>query len=197
MARNDSRRTIPITKEEVDLFLETIVNADDRYSLRDEALFSVYAFTGLRRCEALLLTLGDVDVRWHTLFAARPKGGRSRLQPIPRRLSDVLNRYIALNFPGTHQPLWPLFPGRHPARALSAKQAWLRFDKWKRLAGIRKGLTIHSFRAGYATALYKATSDVWLVSRAVGHADIRTTEGYIEGDLSQIPAILESCFPLS
>lgn len=178
------------------VLLETITRSNDMHSLRDEALFSVYAFTGIRRSEALKLTIRDFDPKALTLFIAHPKGGRSRLQPIPLRLARVLRSHISKNISVRHKITPPLFSGIKSDNALSAKQAWIRFEKWKRLSGIRRNLTIHSFRAGYATMLYQKTGDALLVARAMGHTDIKTTERYISNDTSQLHTVLAKAFPL-
>jgi integrase/recombinase XerC len=94
MARPMSRRTIAIEREEIHAFLKTISSSGDMQSLRDEALFSVYAFTGIRRSEALGLTIGDFDPKTHTLFIANPKGGVCRHQPIPLKVVRVLEQHI-------------------------------------------------------------------------------------------------------
>ena len=175
----DSRHTVPICMTEIELLLETITISNDKHSLRDEALFSVYAFAGIRRSEALKLTVRDFDRKAMTLYIANPKGGRSRIQPIPMRLARVLDCHIAKNIMTDDcNPTHPLFYGSNPGSGLTAKQAWIRFDKWKKLSGIRRGLTIHSFRAGYATKLYQKTGDVLLIARAMGHADVKSTERY-------------------
>jgi len=196
MARTDSRRTVPISMGEIETLLETIPNFNDVHSLRDEALFSVYAFTGIRRSEALNLTTRDFDPKALTLFIANPKGGRSRLQPIPLRLVKVLSRHITENISGRRKTTLPLFSGIKSDNALSAKQAWIRFKKWKRLSGIRMNLTIHSFRAGYATMLYQATGDALMVARAIGHTDIKTTERYITNETSHLHTVLAKIFPI-
>ena len=67
-----------------------------------------------------------------------------------------------------------LFHGRHPERSLTTRQVRFRFNRWKALSGIREELTVHSFRAGFATHLYRATGDSLLVQHAIGHSDIRT-----------------------
>jgi site-specific recombinase XerC len=77
---------------------------------------------------------------------------------------------------------------------LSARQAQNRFDKWKTPAGIRKDLTIHSFRAGFANRLFRTTGNIHLVARAMGHSDIRSTELYIEKDISVIREAVEDAF---
>jgi site-specific recombinase XerD len=60
-ARVDSQLTAPITPEETRLLLAAIRRSGDPLRLRDEALFSIYALTGLRRTEALRLDVSDYD----------------------------------------------------------------------------------------------------------------------------------------
>jgi len=195
MARTGSRRTVPINRNEIEVLLKTIAQSNDVRSLRDEALFSVYAFTGIRRSEALRLTIGDFDSKGLTLFIAKPKGGRSRLQPIPHRLSQVLSIHITKNISVECRATRPIFSGQKFDNALSPKQVWVLFEKWKRLSGIRRNLTIHSFRAGYATMLYQKTGDTLLVTRAMGHSDKRTTERYIANDMFRLHSVLAQICP--
>ena len=75
------------------------------------------------------------------------------------------------------------------------RQAKERFDKWKELAGIRPQITILSFRAGFATELYRATQDLLLVSHALGHKYVRTTEKYITIAPVRIRRVMEAAFP--
>ena len=126
-------------------FLLTIRRSGDPLRLRDEALFSLYAMTGLRRAEALSLNFGDFDRQTGTL---RLRQGKE------------------------------LFPGWGAGRGLTARQAHGRFEKWKRVTGLRPQLTIHSFRVGFATALHEQTSDAMTIARILGHRDLRMTVRY-------------------
>jgi integrase/recombinase XerC len=72
-----------------------------------------------------------------------------------------------------------LFVGRIPGKGLTARQAQARFDVWKTIAKLPSHLTIHSFRAGFATAIHDRSGDLILVSRALGHKDIRPTLRYV------------------
>lgn len=195
LARVKSRTTIPIIMNEIVCLLDTIRKSDDPLGWRDEALFAVYAFTGIRRSEALALRIKDYDRVSLTLFLQRTKGGSNRMQPVPSQLADILDKYISRierNFKSGDYS--PMFFGRHSNRPLSARQAQVRFEKWKRLSGIRKGLTIHSFRAGLATLLYEAVRDILLVSRAMGHVDLRTTRRYIEDKMYGVRQAIEKTF---
>ena len=195
LSRAVSRRTIPITLEEINALLKTISDSNDPWAQRDEALFSIYAFTGIRCAEALALRIRDYDRSSGTLYLPKIKGGNCRLQPIPRRLSTILMGWIRIlrrNGPSDLSSF--LFRGGHAERPLTTRQVRLRFNRRKVQSGIREDLTVHSFRAGFATQLYQATGDLLLVHRAVGHSNVQTTLGYIGNHLFEIRKALEKGF---
>jgi len=123
------------------------------------------------------------------------KGGSDRLQPIPHRLSRILERWISILRRNDQADLSSLlFYGRHPERPLTTRQVRFRFNRWKVLSGIREDLTVHSFRAGFATQLYRATGDFLLVHHAIGHSCVRTTMRYIGNHLFEIRKAIEKGF---
>lgn len=190
LARAESFPTIPITSEETELLLTTIRQSGKANSKRDELLFATYAFTGIRRAEALRLKIGDFDASVKTLHLRKTKGGMSRIQPVPERLAVMLSRYGSEKNSGRF-----FFVGDDESSHLSLRQAQNRFDYWRESAGLRQQLTIHSFRAGYAGRLYRASGDIWLVARALGHKSVTTTSGYIKTDATDICKTIEIAFP--
>jgi integrase/recombinase XerC len=172
--------TIPILPEEIQRILKTIRTSEDSYKERDEALFATYAFTGLRRAEALSLRNADY-LRDKALLKVVTKGGGSRWVPVIKPLKAILDRHLDN---GGLPPKWFLFTGRCDTCALSCRQANNRFVKWRKVSGLPEYLTIHSFRAGFATELYRQTSDLLLTSKALGHCDIKSTCHYIGGILN-------------
>lgn len=194
LARTESQRTVPITTEEIASLLCKIRSSDDAQAGRDEALFATYAFTGIRRAEALALRANHYDKITRTLHLPRTKNGNKRRQPVPSCLAEILEGYLADSMQPGRSDTCPLFPGRDPEQPLSVRQAQVRFDKWKNLSGIRSRLTIHSFRAGFATSLYRTTRDSLLVSRALGHSKVQTTIGYIDEDMLTIRDATERTF---
>jgi integrase len=194
-ARASSMPTVPMTAEEVSRLLKTVRESNEPLALRDEALFATYAFTGIRRTEALALKVTDYDPVDLTIYIRQSKNGIKRVQPVPFCLARALNGLLKeLNSSGCDQAATPIFSGRPSGLPLSARQAQNRFDKWKTPAGIRKDLTIHSFRAGFANRLFRTTGNIHLVARAMGHSDIRSTELYIEKDISVIREAVEDAF---
>jgi integrase/recombinase XerC len=195
LAKTRSRPTTPITVKEINDLLNAIRASDDRHAERDEALFSVYAFTGIIRSEALSLTMRDYDAQAAALYLPKTKSGSRHVRSVLSPLADILKKRTRHSPYADDQP--NLLTGGNPDRALSARQAQARFVKWKDLAGIRKGLTIHSFRAGFATSLYEKTGDILLVSRAMGHSDIRTTRRYIRENNYRISQAVEMTFGIN
>ena len=190
----ESVPTQPMTLHEVQSFLRAIRHSNDPLRVRDEALFALYAFTGLRRAEALQLDEEDYNVLTRTLQVRNGKSGRPRTVHVIARLGLVLESLQRHNGPGREIVSGKLFPGRGAGESLTTRQAQSRFQHWKAIAGLRSTLTIHSFRVGFATALHRQSRDVVLVSRALGHGDLRPTLRYIQLSASELPHWMESTF---
>ena len=94
LAQATSPPTVPITAEEVNVLLATVRNTKGCRAARDEALFAIYAFAGLRRSEALSLRTVDYDRALRLLTLPHTKGGGCRVQPVPAILAELLDRYV-------------------------------------------------------------------------------------------------------
>lgn len=191
----ESATTVPFSIEEVNTILSCIRASADPLRLRDEALFATYAFAGLRRSEALHLNVFDYDPHRRVLHIRNGKGKRARTVPLVSRLDQLLTRFHAhrvKSFGAAER----LFPGRAPEAGLAPRQVQRRFEFWRARAGLRPILTIHSFRAGFATALHKRCRDVLLVSRALGHRDLRATLRYIDPHSLNVSRAMEATFAL-
>ncbi|MHB8929785.1 MAG: tyrosine-type recombinase/integrase [Melioribacteraceae bacterium] len=192
LVKSCSRFTTAITQKEITSLLNAISQSADTFSQRDRALFAVYAFTGIRKTEALALQISDYDRDLMLLRLPLVKRSSKKFQTIPSILSNILDDYLTSS--GNADSSFPLFPGNQSKTYLSSRQVSNRFDKWKAISGIRKNLTIHSFRTAYASQLYKKTKDPLLVSYALGHSSFETTKRYIYHDLSNFHSIINDTF---
>jgi integrase/recombinase XerD len=190
----ESVPTQPMTLHEVRSFLRAIRHSKESLRLRDEALFALYAFTGLRRAEALSLDMADYNAATRTLQVKNGKSGRPRVVHVISQLGLLLERLQKHGERGKEMENGKLFPGRTPGHSLTTRQAQSRFQHWKAIAGLRPALTIHSFRVGFATALHRQSRDVVLVSRALGHGDLRPTLRYIDLSAGELPDWMETTF---
>jgi site-specific recombinase XerD len=138
LAKAASQRTIPMAVEEINAILQVISNCDSPYAERDKALFATYAFTGIRCAEALALRIKDYDRSTLLLYLPVAKGTTGRVQPVPRRLSFILEKYIdILHRNGQADPNAFLFQGRCPKKPLTTRQIRFRFKRWKAISGIQ------------------------------------------------------------
>ncbi len=176
-----TQKTIAITKDDIDNLLSTIRSSASKNKLRDETLMTLYAFTGIRRAEALTLQFESYKMR-EQILSIRNKGGRRKFVPVIPILAKTLRLYIdeqAGLFSEKNSKQY-LFPGRTKDSHLSSRQANNIFNNWKKRAELPGNLTIHSFRSGFATILYRCSKDVLLVSKALHHLDVRSTVEYID-----------------
>ena len=137
----------------------------------------------------------DYDSISSSISLPREKDNRGKQKPVSIRLAEILEKHIfSLKKNGHLDMRKSRFNGRYPGKPLSPRQAQNRFNKWKKLSQIRCRLTIHSFRAGFATLLYQTTRDLLLVAQAMGHHNIQTTEHYIKRGTSAIREAIEKTF---
>ena len=79
---------------ELEALFSTIRASGAVHAKRDELLFTIYAFTGIRRSEALALKWSDYDSITKNLCIRISKGGRQRAQPVPMRLAKLMENQV-------------------------------------------------------------------------------------------------------
>jgi integrase len=93
-------------------FLQAIRKTKDAgRKTRDDLIFSLIVFYGLRVSELAGLKMGDLDLRGRQLRIAAAKGGLTRTEDIPTDIWRKLEAWLKKKDKGE----W-LFPGRLPGR---------------------------------------------------------------------------------
>jgi len=172
MSDNDARR-----------FLDALAEATTPTEQRDRVLFTVMLQAGLRVGSALALDAEDVDLERAELRIHTSKGDRPDVVLLRRELVDLLAGYID----GRTGALFTTDGGTR----LSLRQAQRRFAIWCDRAGI-SGYSCHSLRHTFATRLYRATGDVYLVQQALRHRSIVSTTVYARIDRGRLRAAIEA-----
>jgi integrase/recombinase XerD len=148
-------------------------------------LATLYA-TGLRSKELRLLKISDIDSQRMLLHIRNGKGQVSRdlvLSPVLLERLRVYRRW--------RKPKKWLFPSQerqeHP---MGGKSLRVLCANAGQRAGIQKPVHPHIFRHSYATHLLEAGADLRTIQVLLGHADIRTTAGYLRVSRRRLQAVV-------
>ena len=151
---------------------------------RDRVILEVLLGTGIRLGELVGLDVDDVDLDAKHL-RVKAKGNVEQVKFLKTDLRYLLRTYLLERQRRGSGPCPALFLSNRHGR-ISPRQVASRLEVWLGKAGIDKRLTPHGLRHTFATHLYGATRDLLVVQRALGHADVSTTQIYthlIDGQL--------------
>lgn len=124
------------------------------------------AYVGLRAAECAGLRWVDAT---DVVVVRRGKGGRSRGVAVPPALRADMTAWARQ---GPHVV--------YSARGAGYLAGSLGIRANNQLRAHDVGWTLHTFRHRYGTQLYRATRDLLLVQRMMGHSSPATTAGYVQ-----------------
>ena len=161
ISEQESRREY-LTVEE----LNTLANTPcERDVLKRAALFSV--LTGLRHCDIQKLRWKEISMN----------GNQAQLHFTQQKTKGV--EYM----PISQQALELCGEPREPEQLVFEDlpdPAWISkpLKRWIEAAGITKRITFHCFRHTYATLQLSSGTDIYTVSKMLGHTNVKTTQIY-------------------
>lgn len=137
---------------------------------------------GLRVGEVVALRPEHLDMTTCRLTVREGKGAKDRVVWISDDLRDLIGEWLVRR-PDSG---W-LFPTRHGTRVQTRYMREM-VKRTARKADVQEAdrVSPHTLRHTFATDLYRETSNLRLVQKALGHADISTTQIYthlVDGEL--------------
>src|SRR5207253_7561568 len=149
-------------------------------SLRDRALVELLYGAGLRVSEAVGLERAGVDLE-NRLVRPMGKGAKERVVPIGREATDALRRYLARGRPYLDKRHRPELFLNAKGGGLTRAGAFLILRRLAAAAGLEpERVHPHLLRHSFATHLLEGGADLRSVQEMLGHADLATTELYIQ-----------------
>ena len=146
---------------------------------RDRALLLTLLYAGLRCREAAALRWSDIDFKAGAIAIELSKMGKGRAVPIHPELKYILIQWREVQQLAGDVPVFSL-DGRQFKPTRVGKIA----AQWRAAAGVR--FTAHILRHTFATFALRGSKDVYAVSKALGHAQLKQTEIYISADVDQL-----------
>ena len=157
----ESRREY-LTIEELNILAATPC---DYPMLKKAALFS--ALTGLRHCDIRKMTWQELSKEGdhYRINFTQKKTGGVEYMPISEQA------YLICGEP--QEPDRLVFEGLQDPSYINRP-----VKVWVEAAGIKKHITFHCFRHSFATNQLTEGTDLYIISKMMGHTDIRTTQIY-------------------
>jgi integrase/recombinase XerD len=153
-----------------------LINA--AWNLMHRTILMVLYGTGMRRNEARLLKVEDIDKERMVIHIRNAKGRRDRDVPLTPKLRSALRQYYRWKSPRVY-----LFPSDRDhmgeEQPVSDKTIWHVCHMAAKRAGITKNIGPHSLRHSYATHLVEAGTDLRTIQVLLGHARLEHTLIYL------------------
>jgi integrase/recombinase XerD len=154
-----------------------LINASS--SLKYKAAFSVAYGAGLRVGEVASLKVSDIDSQRMLIRVEQGKGSKDRNAMLSPALLTLLRRWWCAA-QAQHKMLkggW-LFPGQDPTNPITTRQLNRVLSEVIKTAGIKKRVSMHTFRHSFATHLLEQGVDIRVIQVLLGHKKLETTALY-------------------
>ncbi|MGN0793386.1 MAG: tyrosine-type recombinase/integrase [Aristaeellaceae bacterium] len=143
---------------------------------RDYALMSLFLGTGIRVSECVGMNIADVDLENNAFLVTR-KGGNQVVLYFPPEVAEALAEYMQ------EREGIEALPGHEDALFLSMQRRRITQRAVQNLvkkyaavaAPLKPKISPHKLRSTFATNLYNATGDIYLVADVLGHSSVDTT----------------------
>ena len=143
---------------------------------RDYALLSLFLGTGIRVSECVGINLSDVNLEDNAFLVTR-KGGNQVVLYFPPEVATALADYME------EREKVQALPGHEDAlflsmqrRRMTQRAVQLLVKKYAAIAApLKPRISPHKLRSTFATNLYNATGDIYLVADVLGHSSVDTT----------------------
>ena len=180
-----------------DDFEKLLAEANKRYTgqsdydvILNSATIATIGFTGLRASELCSLRLQDIDLVNRKLFVYLGKGKKNRSVGICNRLYEHIARYLQIRPKATTDQLFLIrYSNTGGVVPLTRKTLLQKVKRLSRRIGI--DINLHGLRRTFATIAANAGKPINIISLALGHADLKTTQGYLM--TSQDEVVKEMC----
>lgn len=186
------RKKLPkILEEEEQQQLINVFNERYPTALRNKTMIKLMLDSGLRLSEVINLKWEHINLMSGKLEVIEGKGAKDRIIYINEETIKQLKSWKdrqAKKLQEKGQPKAKLVFTTLKGKKLNPANVRSMVYNYSDKAGITKKISPHTFRHTFATDLYRETSNIRLVQKALGHSDLSTTMIYthiVDDELEQ------------
>lgn len=181
LPEKEEKIPLSMTQEEVDLFLNTVGNANMENMIRDKAMFKIYLDCGLRLTELINIDLSDINEDMITI--RKTKNKKQKIAFLNKSTLEELNKYLEVRNQQAEKyklkdedkdALFISCNGR-----MSNRNVQKTFEKYRDMAGLNKEYTVHTLRHTCGMRLHEKGEDLRTIQQILGHKNIATTTIYV------------------
>lgn len=175
--------------------IENLLNQpdDSNLGMRDSAMLEVLYATGIRVSELITLTLSDINLEMGYIKCSSAK--KKRIIPIGKVAKRALQQYIENGRAALIRENEDILFLNYAGRPISRQGFWKVVKRYVKDANIDKAVTPHTLRHSFAMHLIQNGADLYAVQEMLGHADIKSTQKYIEMSRHDIRDIYKKAHP--
>lgn len=155
---------------------EKVKKCSARSQYRDKAIVTLLLGTGIRVSELVGISLTDISWKNRAIRIVR-KGADEQVIYFNEDVEAALREYINNERKTPKEDMDALFVSQKGTR-LTTRSVERMLKKYVSTALPQKHITPHKCRSSYASALYKANSDVYMVADALGHKSLEMAKKY-------------------
>lgn len=195
--RTDTRLMQHLTMDEMRALLAA-PDVTTRTGIRDRAMLHLGFATGMRVSELVSLRCSDAMLHPRPAVRIIGKGRKERCLPVWKQTADELRAWLGVRgeIPGVEE----LFVNARSRPMTRSGFAYL-LGKHVRAAGVAcptllaKRISPHVLRHSCALMILRATGDLRKVALWLGHADMQTTQVYLQADPTEKLEALNAVVP--
>lgn len=170
--------------EEISLTLD-VIDTETAVGKRDYAIILLAVVTGLRACDIVNLSLGDIDWKTGEIRITQKKTNNALALPLTKDVGEAIKRYILENRPAIKCDK-VFLRSKAPFTGLHKGSLNTVYKKYRELAGFKcvalDGKSFHSLRRTVGKRYVTAGIPVEMIAQVLGHADVKSTDRYISLD---------------
>ena len=179
-----------LTMEEAISLLEQPDTTTDK-GIRDKAMLELL---GMRVSELLALQMEDINLPMNYLICR--ERNKERVIPFGKEAEEALKIYLEKTrekFIHEQDSVWVFT--NCSGDAMSRQGFWKIIKSYVQKAGIKKDITPHTLRHSFGAHLVQNGADLRAVQEMMGHADISTTQLYMDMNVRRVREIYAKAHP--
>ena len=164
--------------------------------IRDKAMLELLYATGIRVSELISLKMTDMNLSMEYVICHEKS--KDRIIPFGSAAKKALEVYLEK----TREEMLEDLESEYlfvncSGKPMSRQGFWKLIKHYADKAGIEKEITPHTFRHSFAAHLLENGADVQSVQKMMGHADVSTTQMYVEMQAGNVRNVYKKFHPRS